>query len=428
MPPFTEWLLGLHRRKGAGEKVVMKKIILCIDMDAFFASVEQQSTPKLRGKPIAVIGSGRRTVITTRSYEARKYGVKTGMNVYEAKKLCPHLILVVGNNEKYTHTCKELQKIYLQFTPDVEAYSIDEAFLDITTTHHLFGGPEAIGNSIKTQIKEQFGITCTVGIAPNILIAKLASDIAKPDGLRWIQPEEVESVLENLPLKELWGIGSGLTEKLEALGIKTCGKLGRAPASLLRNKFGIIGEHLKAMGMGICNRPLIVHEEDPKSIGHSMTFPEDLSDKREMEAEILKLSEMVGRRARRYGFIGRKVSLTVRYSDFETFSKQTTLYDYTNHTHEIYKNAISIFNGIRLKNRVRLLGVCLSSLIKDCNQMLLFEDKRKKKALLQAMDAVNDRYGDFKLIWASYLKQTEPPRVISPAWKPSGIRNIQVRR
>jgi DNA polymerase-4 len=236
----------------------MSKIILCIDMDAFFASVEQQTNPRLRGKPIAVIGSGGRTVITTRSYEARKYGVKTGMNIYEAKKLCPHIIFVVGNNEKYTHTCKELQKIYLQFTPDVEVYSIDEAFLDITTTHHLFEGPEAIGNSIKAKIKNQFGITCTVGIAPNILLAKLASDTAKPDGLKWIKPEDVESVLEDLPVKELWGIGSGLTEKLEALSIKTCGELGRASASLLRNKFGIIGEHLKAMGKGLCNRTLIV--------------------------------------------------------------------------------------------------------------------------------------------------------------------------
>lgn len=406
----------------------MKKIILCIDMDAFFASVEQQSNPKLRGKPIAVIGSGKRTVITTRSYEARKYGVKTGMNVYETKKLCPHIIFVVGNNEKYTHTCREMQKIYLQFTPDVEVYSIDEAFLDITTTHHLFGGPEAIGHSIKAQIKTQFGVNCTIGIAPNILMAKLASDIAKPDGLRWIKPEDIESLLKHLPLKELWGIGSGLTEKLEALGIRTCGQLGRAPASLLRNKFGIIGEHLKAMGMGLCNRPLYVQEEDPKSIGHSMTFPKDLSQRRDIEAEILKLSEMVGRRARRYGFIGRKVSLTVRYPDFETFSKQTTLPDYTNHTHEIYKNAISILESIRLKNSVRLLGVSLSNLIKDCNQMLLFEERRREKALLQAVDAVNDKYGDFKLIWASYLKQTEPPRVISPAWKPSGIRNINVRK
>lgn len=406
----------------------MKNIILCVDMDAFFASVEQQSNPKLRGKPVAVIGSGKRTVITTRSYEAREYGVKTGMNVYDTKKLCPHIIFVVGNNEKYTHTCKELQKIYLQFTPEVEVYSIDEAFLDITTTHHLFRGPEAIGHSIKTQIKTQFGINCTVGIAPNILMAKLASDIAKPDGMMWITPEKAASVLEDLPVKELWGIGSGLTEKLEAMGIKTCGQLGRAPASLLRNKFGIIGEHLKAMGMGLCKRPLYVREADPKSIGHSMTFPKDLSQRRDIEAEILKLSEMIGRRARGYGFTGRKVCLTVRYPDFETFSKQTTLPDYTNHTHEIYKNAISILDSIRLKNSVRLLGVSLSNLIKDCNQMLLFEEKRREKALLQAVDAVNDKCGDFKLVWASYLKQTEPPRVISPAWKPSGIRNINVRK
>jgi len=406
----------------------MSQIILCIDMDAFFASVEQQSNPKLRGKPVAVIGSGKRTVITTRSYEAREYGVKTGMNVYETKRLCPHIIFVVGNNEKYTHICKELQKIYLQFTPDVEVYSIDEAFLDITTTHHLFGGPEAIGHAIKTQIKTQFGITCTVGIAPNILMAKLASDLAKPDGMMWITPEKAASVLEDLPAKELWGIGSGLTEKLEAMGIRTCGQLGRAPASLLRNKLGIIGEHLKAMGMGLCNRPLHIREEDPKSIGHSMTFPKDLSQRRDIEAEILKLSEMIGRRARRYGFIGRKVSLMVRYPDFETFSKQTTLPDYTNHTHEIYKNAISILESIRLKNSVRLIGVSLSNLIKDCNQMLLFEERRREKALLQAVDAVNDKYGDFKLIWASYLKQMEPPRVISPAWKPSGIRNINVRK
>jgi len=268
----------------------MSKIILCIDMDAFFASVEQQSNPKLRGKPIAVIGSGGRTVITTRSYEARKYGVKTGMNLYEAKKLCPPLIFVTGNNEKYTHTCRELQKIYLRFTPEVEAYSIDEAFLDVTASHHLFGGPEAIGNTIKREIKKQFGINCTAGIAPNILLAKLASDIAKPDGLKWIRPEDAGSALECLPVKELWGIGSRLSEKLDAMGIKTCGELGRAPASLLRNKFGIVGEHLKAMGMGICNRPLHVHEEDPKSIGHSMTFEKNLSQRSAIEAEMLKYS------------------------------------------------------------------------------------------------------------------------------------------
>lgn len=179
-------------------------------MDAFFASVEQQANPKLRGKPIAVIGSGSRTVITTRSYEARAYGVKTGMNVYEAKKLCPDLILVVGDNEKYAYTCSELSVIYSKYTPDVEVYSIDEAFLDITTTQHLFGGPEAIGFAIKHEVKDQFGINCTVGIAPNILMAKLASDIAKPDGLRWIKVEDAGPLLNNLPVQELWELGHPL--------------------------------------------------------------------------------------------------------------------------------------------------------------------------------------------------------------------------
>lgn len=401
----------------------MYKIIMCIDMDAFFASVEQQANPHLRGRPIAVVGSGARTVITTASYEARKFGVKTGMNIYEAKKACPHLIFVTGDNEKYTHTCRELTKIYAQFTPDMEVYSIDEAFLDITTTHHLFGGPEAIGALIKKIIKHRFGINCTVGIGPNILIAKLASDISKPDGLRWIRPEDVPDVLERLPVKELWGIGSKLSERLSALGIKTCGELGRASASLLRNRFGIIGETLKLMGMGICSRPVVSEDEEPKSIGHSMTLPKNIGDRDEIKAYILKLSEMVGRRARRYRYSGRKVSLTLRYPDFETFTKQTTLSQYANDTHIIYKSAVDILSRIRLKDRIRLIGVCLSNITMDePHQPSLFEDERRRKELLNIMDAVNDRYGDFKLTWASYVMQERGAGVISPAWRPAGVR------
>jgi len=405
----------------------MSKIILCVDMDAFFASVEQKTNPMLRGKPIAVIGSGGRTVITTRSYEARKYGVKTGMNIYEAKKVCPHIIFVVGNNEKYTHTCKGLQKIYLQFTPDAEVYSIDEAFLDITTTHHLFEGPEAIGIAIKRAVKERFGINCTIGIGPNILLAKLASDIAKPDGLKWIKYEDVESVLEDLPLKELWGIGSKISERLATLGIKTCGELGRAPASLLRNRFGIYGETLKAMGMGICNRTIQTMPEDAKSIGHSMTLPKDIREREEIEAYLLMLSEMVGRRARRHGYMGTKVSLVVRYTDFETLSKQTTLSDFTNDTHAIFKGALKTINQIRLKDKIRLLGVCLSSLIKDPQQIPLIEEERKRKAVLRAIDSINDKYGEFKITWGSYMTQRRNSGVISPSWRPSGVKSVHVK-
>jgi DNA polymerase-4 len=405
----------------------MPKIIICVDMDAFFASVEQKTHPRLRGKPVAVIGSGARTVITTSSYEARKYGVKTGMNVYEAKKFCPHIIFIAGDNGKYTYVGKELVKIYSRFTPDLEVYSIDEAFLDITTTFHLFGCPETVGAAIKKAIKQRFGINCTVGIGANILIAKLASDISKPDGLRWIKPEEAGDVIENLPVKDFWGIGTGISRRLEFLGIRTCGELGRAPVSLLRSKFGIIGEHLKAMGMGLCTRPIVIKEPEPKSIGHSMTLAKDIWKKEEIESYILKLGEMVGRRARKYGFTGRKVSLTVRYPDFETFTKQTTLPAYTNHTHTIYRSTLSILNSIRLKHKVRLLGVCLSDLRVETDQMCLFTDRAKEKALLRAMDAVNDRFGDFKLVWASCLEKADISRVISPAWRPTGVRNVKVK-
>jgi DNA polymerase-4 len=408
---------------------MMSKIIICIDMDAFFASVEQQANPKLRGKPIAVIGSGGRTVITTRSYEARKFGVKTGMNVHEAKKLCTELILVVGDNEKYTYTCQELSVIYNRYTPDIEIYSIDEAFLDVTTTHHLFGGPVAIGSSIKKEVKDQFGINCTVGIAPNILMAKLASDIAKPDGLKWIKPEDTEPLLKDLPVKELWGIGSATTGRLEQLGIRTCGELGKAPVSLLRNKFGIIGETLKHMGQGRCDRTLIVKEEDPKSIGHSMTLPKDISDMEAIKAELLKLSSMVGRRARQHGFVGKKLTLTIRYSDFKTFTKQATLQAHCNSTHEIYHNALDILDSIRLADKVRLIGVSLSSLMRDNeDQLALFNDDAKAKSMLKAVDSLNDKFGDFTVTWASYLKTVEPPSVISPAWRPSGVRNVNIKK
>lgn len=407
----------------------MSSIIICIDMDAFFASVEQQANPRLRGKPIAVIGSGGRTVITTRSYEARKFGVKTGMNIYEARKLCPHLILVVGDNEKYTYTCKELSVIYHRYTPDIEIYSIDEAFLDVTTTHHLFGGPEAIGASIKKEVKDLFGINCTVGIAPNILMAKLASDIAKPDGLKWIKPEDTETVLKDLLVKELWGIGSATTERLEQFGIRTCGELGKAPVSLLRNKFGIMGETLKHMGQGRCDRPLMVKEEDPKSIGHSMTLPKDISDREAIKSELLKLSSMVGRRARKYGFAGKKITLTIRYADFKTFTKQVTLLAHRNATHEIYDSALDILDSIRLADKVRLLGVSLSQLMRENeDQLALFNDDAKEKSLLKAIDGLNDKFGDFTVTWASYLKTMEPQSVISPAWRPSGVRNVNIKK
>ncbi|MCX5814263.1 MAG: DNA polymerase IV [Proteobacteria bacterium] len=406
----------------------MARIIVCVDMDAFFASVEQRDNPTLRDKPIAVIGAGERTVITTSSYEARAYGVKTGMTTYKAKKLCPHIIFVIGNNKKYAQVCKRLEEICLRFTPDAEIYSIDEVFLDITNSYHLLGSPENLARTIKDTVKKELGITCTVGMGPNILVAKLASDLAKPDGFLWINEDMVTSVFETLPVKKLWGIGSHTEEKLRTMGITTCGALGRAPLSLLTKQFGIIGERLKDMGNGKLERPLEIVSSEPKSIGHSVTLPKDIWEHEEITSCLLRLSEKVGRRARRYGHKGKKITLTVRYTDFKTFSKQTTLPAYTNDTGKIYRSAVAILNSIHLNKSIRLLGISLSSIGKDSDQMLLFKEtnQEKKAALTKAVDTVNDKFGEHTVTLASTITQENGPGVISPAWRPSGVRNSDI--
>lgn len=406
----------------------MAKIIVCVDMDAFFASVEQRDNPALRGRPIAVTGAGERTVITTSSYEARQYGVRTGMTIYEAKKLCPHIIFVTGNNRKYAEICNMLSEICLRFTPDIEIYSIDEVFLDITGSHHLLNGPENLARAIKDTVRNELGITCTVGMGPNILIAKLASDLAKPDGFLWIDEEVLASTLETLPVKKLWGIGSHTEEKLRAMGITTCGQLGRAPLSILTQRFGVNGERLRDMGNGRFERPLETAVPEPKSIGHSTTLTNDIWKREEITGCLLRLSEKVGRRARRYGHKGRKVTLTVRYSDFKTFTKQATLPVHTNDTGEIYRCAVAIIDGVHLRKSVRLLGISLSDLGKDGSQMLLFQDvgREKKAALAKAVDTVNDKFGEHTITLASTVTQEKGPGVISPAWRPSGVRNSDV--
>jgi DNA polymerase-4 len=406
----------------------MTRTILCVDMDAFFASVEQRDNPALRGKPIAVTGAGERTVVTTSSYEARAYGVKTGMTTYQAKRVCPDLILVTGNNRKYAEVCGQLEEICLRFSPDIEVYSIDEVFLDVTGSHHLFGGAENLAWSIKAAVKAELGVTCTVGAGPNILIAKLASDLAKPDGLRSISDAAVPSVLEALPVKKLWGIGPRTEEKLRAMGIVTCGELGRAPLPLLVKRFGTLGEHLQAMGNGTLNRPVETISPEPKSIGHSITLPNDICKREEIATCLLRLSERIGRRARRYGYKGKKITVTVRYSDFKTFTRQTTLPAPTNETGDIYRSALDTLDKIRLRKSLRLLGISLSSLAKWENQLPLFQEpgNNKKAALTKAVDAVNDKFGEHTVTFAATLDQEKEQQVISPAWRPSGVRKTDL--
>jgi DNA polymerase IV len=410
------------------------RIIMHIDMNAFFASVEQANNPELRGKPIAVIGSAKRTVITTSSYEARAFGVKTGMNTWEAKQKCPHIIFVIGDNRKYTWTSSQIIKLMHQFTPLVEVFSIDEAFLDLTGCATLFGPPESVAYRLKAEIKHHFGITCSIGIAPNKLLAKLASDMQKPDGLTIIRPEDVSRVLDRVPAKDLCGVGSKTARQLALYNIKTCGDLGRFPVDILRKRFGIIGEQLSRMGRGIDDSPVIPVEDadEVKSVGHSMTLERDIEDRKEILKFLLQLSEMVGRRARRYNVWGKTVTLSVRYADFDTWvGKQETLRNYINQSDDIYKSAVAILDTLVLMQPVRLLGVRLSNLRYESNQLPLFPEERKKALLVGAMDEVNDRYGNFSVTFGSLLDEEKlkgkGSHVISPAWRPEGIRNVEVK-
>jgi DNA polymerase IV len=409
-----------------------QRVILHIDMNAFFASVEQQANPELRGKPIAVVGGGGRTVITTSSYEARAKGVKTGMAIWEGKRTCPELIIVVGDNRKYTHTSTKINEIFRNYTPEVEAFSIDESWLDVTHSLGIFGSAVNIAYLIKARIRHQFGITCSIGIAPNKLLAKLASEMQKPDGLTVIRPEDVARVLERMPIKELCGIGKRMERAINIMSIYTCGELGRCDEARLTRKFGIIGRRLKEMGQGIDNAPVVSfgEEDDVKSVGHSSTLERDISDPLEIRRFLLQLSEMVGSRARRYGVSGKTIHLYVRYADFfSSWGKQTTVKNYVNLSDEIYKAALGILNTVELEQPVRLLGISLSNLKHQAEQLPLFEDERKKLFATQAMDRVNERFGGMAVTYGSLLpgKATAGSHVIPPSWRPGGIKKVDVQ-
>jgi len=407
----------------------MERTILHIDMNAFFASVEQQSNPALRGKPVAVSGSESRTVILTASYEARAFGVKTGMTLWEARQKCPELILVPVNNRLYTWVSSRIIDIMRDYTPLVEVFSIDEAFLDITGSINLFGGVDQICSLIKSRIKSGFGITCSIGVAPNKLLAKLASDMQKPDGLTFIGRNEIARTLEHLPVRALCGIGRKMEQHLLMLGIRTCGELGRFDLRLLEKKFGLTGRKLHFMGRGIDDSPVVAEEEaeEVKSVGHSTTLKRDLTERDDILKVLLQLSEMVGRRARRYGVAGRTVHLTVRYTDFTTFEKQEIQTARINRSMDIYRAAVKILDDTPLVQGVRLLGVRISGLHCQGDQLPLFPEEQAGLKLTEAMDQVNNRHGDFTVMFGSLLDQSgKGSHVISPAWKPEGIRNVGV--
>lgn len=404
----------------------MNKIIMHIDMDAFFASVEVRDNPELVGKPIAVVGPGKRTVIVSPSYEAREFGVKTGMTKLEAKRLCPQIIFVVAHSEKYALTCKEIIKILYSFTPDIEVYSIDEFFIDVTNSCHLFGGPKQTGIKIKNTIKKNLGLSCSIGISYNKLLAKIVSDINKPDGMFLLDNNNKDSVLEGLDVSSVWGIGPSTTKKLYNMGIRTLGDLRKISVGVLKKRFGVFGIVLNNMAFGIGDAEItrLGKEDIAKSIGHSMTFPKDTKDPMLLKGYLLELSKKTGERLRRENMAGKCISITVRHKDFHTFTKQKSINEYINTTQDIYKIACDILKSIDLEQPVRLLGVSVSSLKNDKNNNLfLFKEDEKRHNIDKVLDKLTQQYGEETITYASLISKKPHKRPISPAWRPTGTRN-----
>ncbi|ADD68147.1 DNA-directed DNA polymerase [Denitrovibrio acetiphilus DSM 12809] len=401
-------------------------MILCMDMDAFFASVEQAANPHLRGKPIAVIGARERTVVVTCSYEARALGVRTGMSKYEAVKVCPSVQLVCTSNRVYTHVSSEITKYLRTITPNVEVYSIDEAFLDISDCGT---DPVGIAYMIKSHVKRTFNITCSVGVGPNKLVAKMASGINKPDGFYMVEPDEAVKFMDSFELGKIWGIGRKLDARFRNMGIFNTADLRQLGEERLCEMFGLNGSRIYEMACG--RYPDGVNEqkkEEPvKSIGHSMTIPHDIRSREEAASYILQLSEMVSARARKNGYSGKTLHLTIRDSEMGTVGKRRTFGFFTSATHHIYEIAMSLFDELWDDYPIRLLGISLGSLVPGCVMLSnIMDDFQGWPDIYDAIDKINDKYGKQVISYASVLKcKRRGAKTISPAWRPEGTRNVE---
>ncbi|HOJ39150.1 MAG TPA: DNA polymerase IV, partial [bacterium] len=301
----------------------MERVILHVDMDAYFASVEQQINPSLRGRPVLVCGNPlTKTVVASASYEAKRQGVRSGMSIPEALKLCPDAILVPGNPICYAETSRVVFSLLSLFTDTLEIYSIDEAFLDVSRTFPLFGGKGALGRRIKETIRKKTGLTCSVGMAPNKLLAKIAASLVKPDGLRIIEEKEVPELMSDLPVEEVPGIGPRLASLLSDWGITTCGQLQRLGENFLITRFGLRGRFLYQAACGFDNSPVVPTPPQPKSIGHSYTLPFNTDHTDFLRSVLFRLAEQVAARMRQSSFHGRVVTVCLRLDDFTTFTRQ----------------------------------------------------------------------------------------------------------
>ncbi len=379
----------------------MNRTILHVDMDAYFAAVEQRDHPEYRGKPVIVgsdpkQGKGR-GIVATCSYEARKFGVHSAQPISQAWQRCPHGVYVRGDMAKYVRVSGRIMSILLEFTDLVEQVSIDEAFLDVTGSRRLLGSGIDIARRIKARIVQDQGLTASVGVAANKFVAKVASDLEKPDGMVVVEPGREEAFLAPLPIRRLWGVGAKTEAMLEGCGIRLIGDLARLDRAELVRRFGKGGDHLWHLSRGMDDRA-VSPEEGFKSIGHETTFERDTDDRQVLHDTLLGLTEKVAQRLRANQSRGRTVTVKLREADFSTTTRRVTLPAPADTTERIFPVAWKLLQSlIRTGKRVRLIGIYASNLAlpEEQGQLALFDESPKKdRRLATAVDDITRRYGE----------------------------------
>ena len=352
--------------------------------------------PELKGKPILVGYDGPRGVVATASYEARPYGCHSAQPMVVAKRLCPHAIIIPVRRDRYRHISQQIFAIDDDFSPVVEPLSIDEAFLYLTGTEKLFGSAESAARQMKARIKAEIGLTASVGVAPNKFLAKLGSDLHKPDGLTIIKPEDVDALLPPMPVMKIWGIGPAMAARLKTLGIHTIGDLRSFPLDVLRGQIGDVAEHYHQLAYGLDNRT-VATDRELKSIGQEQTFNVDLDDPDAVRKVLLEQAGQVAQRLRKHGLLTRSITLKIRFGDFQTITRSSTLAAATNTTAELEQVAAAIFDqwADRSFQPVRLIGVSTTPCGTGNGQLGLFADPdREEQQRLDAVaDVISQRFG-----------------------------------
>ncbi|HUV36808.1 MAG TPA: DNA polymerase IV [Patescibacteria group bacterium] len=375
-----------------------QRVIAHIDMDAFYASVEALDRPDIRGKPVIVGGSSRRGVVSAASYEARAFGVHSAMPLFQARRLCPYGIFLPVRMSRYRQVSRVVMGCLHGFSPLVEQVSVDEAYIDLTGTEKLFGDPWTAAGRIKNSIREKTSLTCSIGMSTSKLLAKIASDMHKPDGITIIPPDEVRRFLDELPIGRVPGIGERSEEGLAKIGIKTIGDvLGVSPGFLIE-RFGKFGERLRAIAEGREASP-VVPLSQPKSVSHEQTLEEDTDDTEILKRHLIQQAGSVGTRLRRYGLLGKTVVLKIKFADFRQITHNATLDRPTQVGRTIYGEAVRLLEAERLAKKVRLIGVGVSNLepAGDRGQLDLFFERspgeEKWERAERAIDEVVRRFG-----------------------------------